>query len=164
MAKKPKAKAKTKTKTKPKTKTKARKPAPKPARKKTAPAKKKTTVKKKVAKKKAVKARVAARKTGAARSKTARKKPARRKVQTVGLAAVEPKRPRGRSGALAGDLQGLPRVERADSESVAELLEEGNTYEAEAISGVEAADLSDGEVHTHEVPEDDVPGEYQDEN
>ena len=35
---------------------------------------------------------------------------------------------------------------------------------ADAVSGVEDADLADGkEVHTHEVPEDDVPGEYLDE-
>jgi hypothetical protein len=80
----------------------------------------------------------------------------------VGLDALEPKRPRGRSGDQAGDLTGLSRVERADSESVADLLEEGNTYEAEVVSGVEAADFDDGEVETHEVPEDDVPDEYLD--
>ena len=44
-----------------------------------------------------------------------------------------------------------------------ELLEEGNALEAEAVSGVEQADESDEqEVHTHEVPEDDVPEEYLD--
>jgi hypothetical protein len=48
---------------------------------------------------------------------------------------------------------------------VDELLEEGNAFEAEAVSGVEAADNNDEEeVHTHEVPEDDVPGEYLDED
>jgi hypothetical protein len=62
-------------------------------------------------------------------------------------------------------LQGLSRVEAADSESVDELLEEGNAFEADAVSGVEEADSSDEkEVHTHEVPEDDVPDEYLDEN
>ena len=45
-----------------------------------------------------------------------------------------------------------------------ELLEEGNAFEAGVISGVEEADNSDQrEVHTHEVPEDDVPEEYLDE-
>src|SRR5271157_5935916 len=69
------------------------------------------------------------------------------------------------SGEQAGDLQGLSNVEAADSESVDELLEEGNAFEADVISGVQAADDADGqEVHTHEVPEDDVPGEYLDED
>jgi hypothetical protein len=61
-------------------------------------------------------------------------------------------------------LQGLSDIEAADSESVDELLEEGNAFEADVVSGVEDADDADGkEVHTHEVPEDDVPGEYLDE-
>lgn len=63
----------------------------------------------------------------------------------------------------AGDLQGLSRDERADSESVDELLEEGNAFEAGVVQGVEEADDSGTrEVHTHEVPEDDVPEEYLD--
>jgi hypothetical protein len=58
----------------------------------------------------------------------------------------------------------LSRRESADSESVDELVEEGNAFEADAVSGVEAADDADeSEVHTHEVPEDDVPEEYLDE-
>ena len=59
-----------------------------------------------------------------------------------------------RSGAQSGDLQGLREVESADSESVEELVEEGNAFEAEAVAGVEHAE-DDGarEVHTHEVPE-----------
>jgi len=68
-----------------------------------------------------------------------------------------------RSGDLAGDLQGLSNRERADSESVDELLEEGNSFEAGIVSGVERADFEDGEVRTQEVPEDDVPEEYIDE-
>ena len=59
------------------------------------------------------------------------------------------------------DFQGLSRKEYADSESVDELVEEGNVFEAGAVAGVEEADNSDErEVHTHEVPEDDVPDEY----
>ena len=42
-----------------------------------------------------------------------------------------------------------------------ELLEEGNAFEAEVVKGVEdAPDADQGEVRTHELPEDDVPGEY----
>ncbi len=69
-----------------------------------------------------------------------------------------------RSGGQSGDLQGLSRYEEANSESVEELIEEGNYLEADAVKGVEdAGDDEEGEVHTHEVPEDDVPGEYLDE-
>lgn len=74
-------------------------------------------------------------------------------------------RPRLTSGGESGDLQGLSNRERADSESVDELLEEGNAFEAGVVSGVEQADDADGrEVHTREVPEDDVPEEYLDQN
>jgi len=69
------------------------------------------------------------------------------------------------SAGQSGDLQGLSNVERADSESVDELIDEGNAFEAGVVSGVEEADDEDGrEVHTHEVPEDDVPAEYLDED
>jgi hypothetical protein len=61
------------------------------------------------------------------------------------------------------DSQGLSALERADSESVSELLDEGNSFEAGVVSGVERADDADeGEVRTREVPEDDVPEEYLD--
>jgi len=67
-------------------------------------------------------------------------------------------------GNQAGDLQGLSNVESADSESVDELLEEGNAFEAGIVSGVEdAGERGVREVRTREVPEDDVPGEYLDE-
>lgn len=69
------------------------------------------------------------------------------------------------SGRQSGDLQGLSQAEQADSESVDELAEEGNLFEAGAVAGVEAADNADErEVHTHEVPEDDVPDEYLDQD
>jgi hypothetical protein len=58
----------------------------------------------------------------------------------------------------------LSGLEGADSESVGELLEEGNAFEAEVVKGVEdAGDADEGEVKTHEVPEDDVREEYLDE-
>jgi hypothetical protein len=65
------------------------------------------------------------------------------------------------SGGQSGDTQGLSDVAEAGSESVEELVEEGQSFEAEAIGGVEeAADPDVAEVHTKQVPEDDVPGEY----
>ena len=46
-----------------------------------------------------------------------------------------------------------------------ELLEEGQAFEAGVVSGVEnAPDADEGEVRTREVPEDDVPREYLDED
>lgn len=71
--------------------------------------------------------------------------------------------PGTKSGQQSGDLQGLSNIERADSESVDELLEEGNAFEADVVTGVEEAESAEErEAHTHEVPEDDVPGEYLD--
>jgi len=68
------------------------------------------------------------------------------------------------SGLQSGDLQGLSNIENVDSESVDELMEEGNAFEAGVVSGVEESRARDGkEVRTREVPEDDVPGEYLDE-
>ena len=41
------------------------------------------------------------------------------------------------------------------------MLEEGNAFEADVVKGVEdAEDAGEWEVHTHEVPQDDVPDEY----
>jgi hypothetical protein len=71
----------------------------------------------------------------------------------------------GASGGQSGDTQGLSRREDVDSESVTELAEEGQDYEAGVVSGVEnAKDPDEGEVTTTEVPEDDVPPEYTDRN
>ena len=63
----------------------------------------------------------------------------------------------------SGDLQGLSDIEAVDSESVVELLEDGQSFEAEVVEGVEKAPDPDvAEVTTREVPEDDVPPEYLD--
>ena len=81
-------------------------------------------------------------------------------VDTVTLASEELG---ATSSELSGDLQGLSNIECADSESVDELLEEGNSFEAEVVMGVEdAEDADEVEVRTHEVPQDDVPAEYLD--
>jgi len=67
------------------------------------------------------------------------------------------------SAGQSGDIQQLPDAAEADSESVEELVEEGNAFEADAVQGVEEGKTPDiSEVTTREVPEDDVPPEYQD--
>lgn len=69
------------------------------------------------------------------------------------------------SAGQSGDVQGLSRKQDIDSESVEELLEEGQSREAEIVSGVEnALDPDQGEVQTREVLADDVPEEYIDED
>ncbi|HEX7962616.1 MAG TPA: hypothetical protein VF493_22090 [Terriglobales bacterium] len=69
------------------------------------------------------------------------------------------------SAGQSGDMQGLSDIPDADSESVEELLEEGNAFEADVVQGVEEAKSPDvSEVRTREVPEDDVPDEYLDDD
>jgi hypothetical protein len=65
------------------------------------------------------------------------------------------------SAGQSGDTQGLSEQAGADSESVSELLEEGQSFEAEVIGGIEnAPDADVAEVRTKQVREDDVPPEY----
>ena len=65
------------------------------------------------------------------------------------------------SAGQSGDTQGLSDLAEAGPLSVEELVEEGQSFEAAAISGVEdAPDPDVAEVHTRQVPEDDVPSEY----
>jgi N utilization substance protein A len=129
----------------------------------------KNTVKKKLGKKKpalkkaAVKTKTLGPKTTGARTPTVLRTRVRGKSQSVDTEAFAPEALRERSGGQSGDLQGLSTIEGADSESVAELIEEGNAFEADAVAGVEhAGDTDQKEVRTHEVPQDDVPGEYRD--
>jgi hypothetical protein len=77
---------------------------------------------------------------------------------TFETAAPPLKRGLGENAAgQSGDLQGLSRAEDVDSESVEELIEEGQSFEADVVSGVEnAPDADEGEVRTHERPEDDL--------
>jgi hypothetical protein len=127
-------------------------------------------------KKSATKAKAVVRKKKTQKKKTQKKKTRKKKpaatwkktraegyvVETlVGL----PKESRGPTGLQSGDLQGLSDAEVADSESVDELLEEGNAFEAGIVAGVEGSRDEEGrEVRTREVPEDDVPDEYLDED
>ena len=65
------------------------------------------------------------------------------------------------SAGQSGDTQGLSDVAEAGPESVEELVQEGQFFEADVTSGVEGAPDADvAEVHTKQVPEDDVPAEY----
>jgi hypothetical protein len=133
------------------------------------PNKNKQTRKKSVAKKMTPKRKVARKKAVSKQSSLARKKfsAKRKRVTSMGLVVETVPLPSGerrehRDG-QSGDLQGLSNRPTADSESVEELLEEGNALEAEAVQGVEnALDADQGEVQTQEVREDDVPQEYLD--
>ena len=131
-----------------------KKKAVKKAKKKTAPRKPKKQVKKaKSAPKLALKK--------APKKKAAKKRP-RGKADSAELAGYQRKGLGSFTGGQSGDIQGLSGRGGIDSESVTELLEEGQTFEAEAVSGVEnAADPDVSEVVTHQFPEDDVPEEYQ---
>jgi hypothetical protein len=134
----------------------------KPARKKKF-TKNPTRPKKKVV----LKQKLAPKKAAPKKKPSRKKKSAPRKPAEVSNPIVSPNR-RGLgpgAGGQSGDIQGLSRRESADSESVEELTEEGQEYEAEVISGVEnARDPDQGEVTTKEVPEDDVPSEYDEQD
>ena len=135
----------------------------KKAKKKAAPRKAKKPVKKQV--KKQVKKAKSAPKPAlkrASKKKTATKPP-RGKATSVELTGYRTKGLGSSTGGQSGDIQGISSRSGIDSESVTELLEEGQTFEAEAVSGVEnAADPDVSEVITHQFPEDDVPEEYKD--
>ncbi len=128
----------------------------KPARKKKTAGRKKATPKKKLV----------AKKNPAAKRKAIRrkKKTARARQEITKRVPSTTRRGLGsESAGQSGDTQQLSRREAVDSESVEELVEEGQYLEAEAVSGVEnAKDPDEGEVTTSEVPEDDVPPEYLD--
>jgi hypothetical protein len=155
-----------------------KKAAPKKLKKKKAPkaAAKKVAKMAKVsvrAKNKAVaKAKVAASNKAPVKKKTAPKKTppsaeanVSRGSQDVETVRLKPKSRVARAGTGAGDLQGISIVEDVDSESADELLEEGQAFEAGIVSGVEhAGDAEESEVITHEVLEDDVPKEYDDQD
>lgn len=122
-------------------------------------AKKKKARKKKSAAKKKI---VPGKKRAAAKKRKKERRLVRGKAATISIERPTPKGLGSAAAGQSGDVQGLSETELADSESVAELAEEGQDYEAEVVSGVERArDADQGEVRTHEVPEDDVPPEYR---
>lgn len=123
---------------------------------------------KRAAKKTTTKAKLSAKKKAPKQkaTRTARRKPRRREVlgsQSVETAQLKPRARAAASGAGGGDFGGVSAIEGVDSESPEELLEEGQAFEAGIVSGVEnAPDPDQGEVRTREMPEDDVPEEYDD--
>jgi hypothetical protein len=131
---------------------------------------KKTVAKKSAAPKKRLTAKPAPKSAQKPSPRPARKPakaaaPARRgKLENIETVTFEPKGLGARSGGQSGDLQGLSNRAGADSESVDELLEEGNAFEAEVVKGVEdVPDADEGEIRTRQFPVDDVPTEYDDE-
>ena len=130
------------------------------------PKKNKRTKRKKSVAKSTVKRK--SRRIKAVSKSVARKKkfsPKRKRVTSTGLVvgtvAVPSVGGREHRDGQSGDLPGLSNRPTVDSESVEELLGQGNDLEAEAIHGLEnALDADQGDLQTHEVPEDDVPEEY----
>jgi hypothetical protein len=153
--------AKKKAKKKAKLKTTARQKATpkKKSVKKAAPTKSAKKPLKKKAKKKAPAKLPVRAKTAPAIAKIVPAKPRRERREVVDESLPGLRR----APAQSPDMRGASRAELADSESVDELLDEGNTFEAGVVEGVEEADNADErEVHTRELPEDDVPEEYLD--
>jgi len=106
--------------------------------------------------------RIKARKARTALKKKSRKKRIAGRESSADVVAYKTRGLGANSAGQSGDTQGLPGTAVGDSESVEELLEEGQTFEAEVLEGVEnAPDADKSEVKTREVPEDDVPEEYR---
>lgn len=142
--------------------------------------------KRKTSRAKKSKSSVKAKKKAAAPKKSAaRKRSARAKRPTAARrAARRPRRSRVRPGiggnagpitlpdrpgfgpsaaGQAGDIEDLPDTATVDSESVEELAAEGQDFEAEVVDAVQnAPDPDESEVKTRELPEDEVPEEYED--
>ena len=138
--------------------------------------KKQAASKSRVSAKARLSARSGAKKSSIRRKRAVRRRPVRenedvmgsQSVETVPLSAVRQKARSARAGAPGGgggDYSGLSVVAGADSESPRELLEEGQTFEAGIVQAVQDAPNADkGELRTREVPEDDVPPEYDDQD
>jgi hypothetical protein len=143
-----------------------RKPTVKKSAARKAASASKKTIKKVARKKHAVRKKPVAKKKSAGKKKSAAKKVMRRRAEIINPVTPTGRRGLGpESGGQSGDTQGLSRRSYDDSESVEELMEEGQYMEAEAVSGVEnAPDADQGEVRTRQFPEDDVPEEYQNED
>ena len=140
--------------------------AKKPAKAKKSAAKKpiakKPIAKKPIAKKKTAKKAAAPKRKPMSAAKAGAPGRGRTKEKVYPMPPLE-KEPGPRSGMMSGDLQGVSGSESADSESVDELLEEGNAFEAGIVEGVERADdRAERPVRTRQMREDDVPQEYLD--
>ena len=133
----------------------------KSAQKKIVARKKKTAKRGSIAAKKRLTSKAAASlaRKAARKNKAARRERMSRGVRSVGNdIAMVSVGPGSGSAGQSGDIQGLTDVETADSESVRELVEDGQDYEAGIIDGIEnAPDADQGEIKTREVPEDEIP-------
>jgi hypothetical protein len=137
------------------------------------PKKKKQATRKKSRKKTTPKRKMAL-KRAPSKPTTPKRKPRRIKVASkqslVRKMKFSAKRKTVTSAGLVAETVRFPSEERrehfegqAGDLRVEELLDEGNALEADALQGVESVlDVDEGEVKTHEVPEDDVPQEYLD--
>lgn len=102
------------------------------------------------------------RKTRVAPKKKVQKKKIPRRGISAEAVSYETRGLGANSAGQSGDTQGLPGIPVGDSESMEELLEEGQAFEAEILDGVEnARDADKSEVKTRQVSEDDVPEEYR---
>jgi hypothetical protein len=79
---------------------------------------------------------------------------------TLEIAPVQARGRGPRTAGQSGDIQGLRALEESGPESVIELAEEGQDFEAELISGVETVpDADQGEVRSRRFREDNLPPE-----
>jgi hypothetical protein len=83
-------------------------------------------------------------------------------VEPVTPVRIDPSRDTGSAaGGQAGDLQGLSGEEDVQNESVRELVEEGQFFEASVVEAVENAPPPEaGPLKPHKIREDDIPPEY----
>jgi hypothetical protein len=127
--------------------------------------------KRRIAKKKQGKGRTSARKARHRRKARPRIFSARIENGALDLAALERKGLGPDAAGQAGDIEGLSSLAGPGSESIAELVEEGQDFEAEVVSGVQNARDADTpevgaeeeETETEEIFEDDIPLEYENE-
>ncbi|HTS62221.1 MAG TPA: hypothetical protein VMH28_09355 [Candidatus Acidoferrales bacterium] len=92
---------------------------------------------------------------------------ARRKTTPAEPAAPPPRQAPPETGpdsaGQSGDLQGLSGSEESENESVRELVEEGQFFEASVVEGVENVPPADsGPLRPRRRREDDLPPEYSD--
>ncbi|MBV8905493.1 MAG: hypothetical protein JOZ22_17830 [Acidobacteriia bacterium] len=97
------------------------------------------------------------------------RKPTRTRTKSTPIEPVSSikKQPPPETGAAAagqsGDLQGLPGKEEAGNESVRELIEEGQFYEASVVDAVENVSSDDPRpLRPRRRSEDDLREEYTD--
>jgi hypothetical protein len=140
----------------------ATKKAKSPARKRKLKSKTKPKAKPKLKKAAAAKAKSQSTKKSLVAGKESRKPRVAGRADSVEVVSYGRRGLGARSAGQAGDTQGISAAVHTDSESVEELLEEGQSFEAEVVAGVEnAPEPGESEVRTKEVPEDDVPEEYR---